>query len=337
MTRRYIVYGPGAVGGVIAGGLAMGGSEVALVARGEHLRVLRERGLTFHHHDPDRGAAVDVLELPAVADPAELGLTPDDVVILAMKTQHTEAALDTLAAAAPEGLAVVCAQNGVENERLALRRFADVYGIAVLLPGSHLEPGVVVGSGRPVFGVLDVGRYPAGRDETAEAIAAALTAGNFRSEASEAIMRHKYAKLRMNTGNAVDAACGREARRSPITRRAADEALAVFAAAGIDVAGRDEVDARRDGFSVADVPGQARSGSSSWQSLARGAGSIESDFLNGEIVLLGRLHGVATPVNEVLQRLANRMAATGQPPGSMTVDDVEALLPDGPDRPGPGG
>ena len=66
-------------------------------------------------------------------------------------------------------------------------------------------------------------------------------------------------------------------------------------------------------------------GGSSWQSLARGAGSIEAEFLNGEIVLLGRLHGVATPVNALLQRLAVRAAAEGAPPGSWRVEDLSAL------------
>ena len=37
--------------------------------------------------------------------------------------------------------------------------------------------------------------------------------------------------------------------------------------------------------------------SSTWQSLQRGTGRIEVDYLNGEVVLLGRLHGVPTPVN----------------------------------------
>ncbi len=323
MTRRHVIYGPGAVGGVIAGGLARGGHEVALVARGDHLTALRDRGLTFHHH-----GGTDVFRLPAVEHPGELDLTADDVVILAMKTQHTEAALDVLAGAAPPDLAVVCAQNGVENERLALRRFARVYGIAVLLPGTHLEPGVVAGTGAPMFGVLDVGRYPTGTDTTAVELAAALTDGNFRSEASPAIMRHKYAKLRVNTGNAVDAACGRQSRQSEVVKRAAAEALRVFAAAGIDVAGRDEVAARREGFTTPELEGRPRAGSSSWQSLARGAGSIEADYLNGEIVLLGRQHGIPTPVNETLRRLANRLAATGQAPGSMTVAEVEALVDD---------
>ena len=38
----------------------------------------------------------------------------------------------------------------------------------------------------------------------------------------------------------------------------------------------------------------------------RGTGSIEAEFLNGEVVLLGALHGVATPVNALLQRWPSR-------------------------------
>lgn len=321
MSRRYVIYGAGAVGGVIGAGLALGGHDVALIARGDHLRALQERGLDFVSPQ-----GRELLALRAVEHPAELELTADDVVLLAMKTQHTEAALVELVAAAPSDIAVVCAQNGVENERLALRRFPNVYGMCVFLPGSHLEPGVVVGNGAPVFGVLDLGRYPSGVDDLAVEMAAALTDGNFRAEARPAIMRDKYAKLRVNTGNALDAACGRESRESELRSRAAAEALAVCRAAGIDVATKDEVAARREGFSVVEIEGHARSGSSSWQSLARGAGSIEADFLNGEIVMLGRLHGVPTPVNEMLQRLANRMAAEGAAPGSMSLAEVEALV-----------
>lgn len=68
---------------------------------------------------------------------------------------------------------------------------------------------------------------------------------------------------------------------------------------------------------------RACASSSSWQSLARQSRSIETDYLNGEIVLLGRLHGVPTPVNDLLQRTARVAAREGISPGSMTV---EALL-----------
>jgi len=74
------------------------------------------------------------------------------------------------------------------------------------------------------------------------------------------------------------------------------------------------------------VDGRPRGGGSSWQSLTRAAGSIEADYLNGEIVLLGRLHGVATPANAVVQRIANRMARERVAPGAMAEAEVLAAI-----------
>jgi len=195
-----VVYGAGAVGGVIGARLHEHGHEVVLIARGEHLTAIRERGLRL---DSPEGSAS--FELPAVEHPGELELGDGDVVMLATKSQDTAAALRELAAAAPPSVAVVCAQNGVENERAALRAFGRVYGVHVMLPAAHLEPGVVEAHSAPTTGLLDVGRYPLGCDETAEAIARAFAASSFDSHAREDIMRWKYRKLIMNLGNAVEA------------------------------------------------------------------------------------------------------------------------------------
>jgi 2-dehydropantoate 2-reductase len=220
---------------------------------------------------------------------------------------------------------VVCAQNGVENERLALRRFANVHGMCVMLPATHLEPGVVEVSGTPVAGILDVGRYPAGLDATTEAVAGALDGHGFSSHAVADVMRRKYAKLLMNLGNALDAACGSTARSSPLMKLARQEAVACFAAAGIDHASEEEDRARRgDIVQVKPIGGKPRGGGSTWQSLARGTGRTEVDALNGEIVLLGRLHGVPTPVNALLQEVATRLAQEGAAPGSGDVAGLEA-------------
>ncbi len=177
---RVVVYGAGAIGGVIGGRLAQHGHEVVLIARGAHGRALRERGLRLESPE----GAVD-LAIPCVERPAELSFGPDDLVLLAMKTQDTDAALDELAhAVRGRPPAVACAQNGVENERLALRRFPDVYGVCVMCPATHLEPGVVQASSSPVTGILDVGRYPSGdgaADERAAAIAAAFGSSTFVS------------------------------------------------------------------------------------------------------------------------------------------------------------
>ncbi|MHB1615287.1 MAG: ketopantoate reductase C-terminal domain-containing protein [Actinomycetes bacterium] len=58
---------------------------------------------------------------------------------------------------------------------------------------------------------------------------------------------------------------------------------------------------------------------------ARRASSIETDYLNGEVVLLGRLHAVATPVNALLQLLANRLACDRGEPASTTSDEFDQL------------
>lgn len=132
----------------------------------------------------------------------------------------------------------------------------------------------------------------------------------------------------MNLGNALEAACGSIGRVSDIYLAARAEGVRVLDAAGIDVAPDEEDAARRgDLISMRRIAGERRGGGSSWQSLARGAGSIEADMLNGEIVLLGRLHGVPTPVNELLQHTANRLAREGAAPGSMTPEELAALLP----------
>lgn len=319
---RIVIYGAGAVGGVIGGRLHQAGHDVTLIARGDHLRALQRDGLTLASP-----AGTVTLPVPAVASPAEAAPGGGDVVLLAMKTQHTAAAVAELAQVAPPGVAVACAQNGVENERVALRSFPDVYAISVMLPASHLEPGVVEASSSPVTGLLDLGRYPAGVDDTATALAAALSGSTFSSQARPDIMRWKYRKLLLNLGNALEAVAGADGWSSPLAARLTAEGEAVLAAAGIDVASADEDRERRgDLLRMRPIEGRRRQGGSSWQSLARGLGTIESDYLNGEIALLGRLHGVPTPVNDLLQRLANRLAAEGRPPGSVAVDDILGQL-----------
>ena len=77
---------------------------------------------------------------------------------------------------------------------------------------------------------------------------------------------------------------------------------------------------------VQPVNGEMRGGGSSWQSLARGTRSIEADYLNGEIVTLGRLHGVPTPANALMQRIANAQARVGAPPQSVPVAEVLSEL-----------
>lgn len=321
---RFVVMGAGAIGGVVGGRLAEHGHDVVLVARGAHHDAIAADGLLL------RCPAGEVrLDVPVVAHPDALTLGADDVVLLTVKGQDTPAALHALAGGPPE-LAIACLQNGVDNERQVLRRTPNTYAVPVMLPATHLQPGVVDASSSPVTGILDVGCYPGGVDERAEAISAAFAASSFSSVTTPDVMRFKWAKLLMNLGNSLQAAVGPMGQAdgaADLYARARAEAEAVIAAAGIDCASAEE-DARRRGtlLTTGLIAGERRGGGSSWQSLARRTGTIEADLLNGEIVLQGRLHGVPTPVNAMLQQVADELARAMAPPGSLTVAALEARL-----------
>jgi 2-dehydropantoate 2-reductase len=316
---RYVIYGAGAIGGTIGARLHLAGFPVLLIARGAHLEAIRSRGL--HFASPTQDVR---LEIPAVGHPREADLTSEDVVMLGMKSQHTEGAIRDLYAVADDAVPVICCQNGVVNERIALRRFANTYGMVVHFPAEHLEPGSVVHYAEVPAGVLDAGRYPSGVDARITDVTAALERSGFRSRPDPDIMRLKYAKLLGNLNNAVQAACGEV---SPeIARVLRDEALACYVAAGIECAAAEEVRARWQAARGGEVSGRVRRGGSSMQSVLRGAGDIEADYLNGEIVQLGRLHGVDTPANAVVQRVARRMVRERLEVGAFTIGDLEALI-----------
>ena len=182
----------------------------------------------------------------------------------------------------------------------------------------------------PVTGIMDLGRYPAGIDDRSRHIAKTLGGATYVSEPRPDIMAWKHRKLLMNLGNAIQALCGRDAARGELRRMASQEGEACLAAAGIDVVSRDEDRERRaDILTLEEIEGIEPTGGSSWQSLARGVGTIEADYLNGEIVRIGRETGFPTPVNELLQRLANHAARHRWAPGHLTEEQVLSMLPDG--------
>lgn len=309
---RYVIVGAGAIGATIGGLLADAGREVVLVARGDHLLALKTEGLRLTL--PER---LIHLRLPAVAVD-ELALRDDDVLVLTVKSQQSEAVLTQLAAlpvgqhSAGEALPVLCAQNGISNEDTALRFFAGVHGVCVNLPATHLEPGLVEAQGMPFSGVLQVGRFPRGVDTIDVSVVADLCASGFVATAAEDVMAWKRAKLLRNVGNALEVLCaGHLEKQDPqdpadslvrVIDGATQEARACFAAAGWSVVtDRDYSAVLGDQARPVPVGGHPRQGGSTWQSVQRGQGSVETDFLNGEIVRLGRLHQIPTPLNSTIQ------------------------------------
>jgi 2-dehydropantoate 2-reductase len=329
---RFVIIGAGAVGGTIGARLFQSGHDVVLVARGAHAAALRSDGLTLHTAE-----GTVTLPVPVVSGPDELTLGTDDVLVSAVKSQDTRDVLDTWAQVpvAPSGrpaaaeLPFVVAQNGVANEVAALRLFTRVYPMCVWLPATYLEPGTIHAEGSPYSGMLTVGRLGGPLDDVSSAVVAALGASRFVAVEDADVMRWKHGKLLSNLGNGLDATCGRGPGTAELGERLRAEGRAALTAAGIAFTTPDEEAARRgDAVQVRPAPGTDRGGSSTWQSLARGTGSIEVDYLNGEIGLLGRLHGVPTPVNDAVQRAAHRLLTEGRPPRSFGVEELTALVAD---------
>ncbi|HZL75721.1 MAG TPA: 2-dehydropantoate 2-reductase N-terminal domain-containing protein [Propionibacteriaceae bacterium] len=332
---RYIILGAGAVGGALGGRLVLAGRDVVLVARGNHLAALREHGLRLR--TPDEDVTHPVL---GIGGPQEIGLSGDDILILATKTHQANEALVTWADApvyqnarpigtAGEHLPIFIALNGVAAEAMAHRYFRRVYGICVWMPVVHLRPGEVIIRSTPQSGMLHIGRVPANdHDQTLQQVATDLVAANFDVPLPEDVMSWKYRKLISNIGNVFQAlvACSGDWR--PLVADAEAEARRVLDAAGIAYIGEEEeAAARAAGFTLKPVAGVDEFvGGSTWQSLQRGTGNIETDYLNGEIVMIAHRIGMEAPINEQLAILARRAATNGAKPGDINVDQLTVLL-----------
>lgn len=320
---RYIIYGAGAVGGVVGSLLFEKGHETVLVARGAHFEAIKSTGLVFQS-----GGGEIIQRIPVVQHAAELDFRTGDVVLMCVKTQDSAQALADLEAAGAADIRLFCMQNGLENERMACRRFSRVYAVHLTMPVSHMTPGKVQAEAWPVIGTMDIGCYPRGTDHLAQRVADDLAAAGVNAMTSDNIVRWKYGKLLQNLRNSVEARGG-EVDTRELRKALVDECFAVFQAANIDYATGEEMSQRRQVQNplLRQVPAPATppwrrgragggSGTSTWQSVARGAGSVETDYLNGEVVMLGRLYGVETPLNEAVRRIANRMARERSQPGS---------------------
>lgn len=318
---RFVIYGAGGIGGTIGARLHLAGYPVQLIARGEHGTILRDRGIHFIAPGID-----EVLQIPTCLHPSEMQWAEDDLVLLCMKSQHSGAALDDLRAAGVTRQGIVCAQNGVANEAMALRLFPNVYGMLVFLPALFLEPGEVVTNARDVGGVLDTGLYTGGIDSNAEVLTAALTKAGFGAAPDAKVMRKKYGKLLTNLNNSLGALTDFSEGSKEISELMQAEALACYTAAGIDCASGAEMKTLYAAMQVEEMEKFPRSGGSSWQSAMRGTGNIEVDYLNGEIAQLGRRHGVPTPANAVCQEFAWRLSHEKGKPGSVGVGELLAAI-----------
>jgi len=100
------VIGAGAIGGLMAVKLAAAGEAVSVVARGEHLKAIRERGLVLKEGGEEIVARVDATDRIAEAG-------RPDLVVLAVKAHQAAAIAPDVASILAPSTMVVTAQNGI--------------------------------------------------------------------------------------------------------------------------------------------------------------------------------------------------------------------------------
>jgi thiosulfate/3-mercaptopyruvate sulfurtransferase len=332
-VSRYIIIGAGGVGVTFAAELQRAGRDCVQVARGAQLEFLQAGKLRYSRPD-----GVRYLELPAVGDPAEIDLAPDDVLVLATKTQDAEVVIADWAwrpVRFPDGsqrpaatcLPVLTTQNGLETERIALRRFATVFAGVLWVPATYVRAGEVISAGAPAVGVIWLGKYPAGPHPQLAAIAADVRAAGFEVQVVEDILRWKAAKLLGSVTFVLAALYTAGELRDRAGQLLRDEARQVLAAAGYDIADiAAETTADLSRFAARPVPGRERDGNSTWQSFSRSS-PLETDFLNGEVVLAARLAGRTAPANQAITERAREAWRDGTAAGSLGEDDLLAVLP----------
>jgi 2-dehydropantoate 2-reductase len=317
---RIIIYGAGAVGGVVGGLLALSGTPVVMVGRPNNVAAIREKGLKLI-----TASGTHIVQLPAVTSPDQIEFSPDDVVFLCVKGQDTDSAARDLFALVKD-VPVFCFQNGVRNEEIVSKYYPRVYGVMVKAGSVFIRDGEVESRGNPP-GRFVLGRYPDGTDALLAAVAARLRNAGYEVEVTPEIMPSKYGKLVENLANAVGAitnAAGPEANR--IALAAQDEGKEILARAGIRWVPAKEA-ARKPSNNV--TPPDSSFGrplGSTWQSLIRNQGTVETDFLNGEIVRLAAKIGTQAPINQELLRITEEMAANHEKPGKYTSAELLRIL-----------
>lgn len=324
------ILGAGAIGCHVGGMLAAAGKHPVLVGRAAMAQALAG-GIEL------TGAGRPAMRAEAgsfsfAVEPAALSAC--DAVLVCVKSMDTPAAGRELARHLKPGAIVASLQNGVAN--------AAALGAA--LGGRPVLAGMVS------FNVARIGanRFHRGAGEEIvlqDAPGALALAGEMLGAGLAAVVRRDiqavlWGKLLLNLNNAVNALSGLPLRDQLADRNwrrvmalCVREAMRVLDAAGIRptrvgpapprlIAATLELPDWLFRLVASRMPamdGEART--SMAQDLAAGRPS-EVDFLNGEIVRLGREIGVATPVNAAVVAAVKAAFAAGRPPG---IDGAQML------------
>ena len=287
---KIAIYGAGGVGGYYGARLAQAGADVHLIARGAHLRALKEEGLRIRSPKGDAE-----LRLPATENAEDIG--PSDYVLFCVKSFDTEKATARLPSLLKADTAVISLQNGVDNEEKigAAVGLDYVMGGASFIMSTISEPGVIEHVGelsRIVFGEMD--GKPSDR---AERWLALCQEAGIEAELSlnvRSVLWNKFAFIcafaGMTAATRLPVGPIREDEHAmKLARGIMEEVVAVARAEGVGLP-EDVVDKLHE---LAMQP-DPKSYSSLHYDLTHGK-PMELEALHGTAVRLARKHGIDTP------------------------------------------
>jgi 2-dehydropantoate 2-reductase len=294
---KIAILGAGALGCAIGAALTEAGNETWLLNRdAEHVDAMRRDGLTVDDANGSRTIAVR-----ASTQAEEAG--PVDVVIVLVKSFHTDSAMrSALALVGPETI-VLSLQNGLGHEDV----LADIVGRERVMAGKTYVGGVLLGAGHIQSGVAGkathIGELDGRITPRAKEIARVFTDAGLITSVSDNIVGTMWDKLLVNVATgALTGLTGLtygQLYDEPLLKATAlaavEEAMAVAKAAGVTLTTR----APEDAWTLAADGLASTFKTSMLQSLERGS-ITEIDFINGSVVRWGQRHGVPTPVNATL-------------------------------------
>lgn len=316
---KICIYGAGAIGGFLGVRLAQAGHAVSMIARGEHLAALREKGCTL-----DSGGERVTVHPACTDDPGDLD--PQDFVVVSVKAPALPSVLSAVAPLLGPDTAIVTAMNGVpwwffdgfETDRpvhadwldpdgaLAAAASTDrVIGCVVHAGASVPEPGLIRHAADDRFLLGEASRQ---NTERCRNLAAAVTEAGLRGIVADDIRREIWLKLlgNFNFGaiSVLTGATNEQIAGDPAIRELCietfEEAARVGRALGLE-----------PGMSACervDLGGSLGAFKTSMlQDFTRGR-PLEIDTIVRPISEFGRQLGVATPQCDALLALLSQVA-----------------------------
>ena len=294
---KICILGAGALGCAIGGVLTEGGHEVWLINRNAvQVDAMNSRGLILCDAGVDRTVRVHAA---TTAQPA--GVV--DLVIVLVKSFHTEQAMAAATSLVGPATVVLSLQNGLGHEDI----LADIVGREKVMAGKTYAGGTQLAPGHVMIGTqgkdTHIGELDGTISDRVQQIAKIFNASGLQTQVSDNILGTMWDKLLINV--ATGALTGitqltygdmyQQPELEACAVAAVTEAMAVAKASGI----RLSMTHPRDAWVKAGAGLPYAFKTSMLQSLEKGS-VTEIDFINGSVVRWGLRCGVPTPVNSTL-------------------------------------